>query len=196
MVEMHAAAEKAIQLDPLLAEAHEALGMAYAREARWQESEKSFQRAIELDSNSSEPREHFTLCLLWPLGRLDEALKQLRIAERSDPLSVPVHFSLFNVLIALGHYDKAEIECAKIPGRNGGSECLGRVRLGQGKAEQAIQILTAALNQGVPAGRALVRRYLGYAYGRAGRRADAEKLEAATPAVNPFSHTVPSLLRV
>ena len=32
---MRAAAEKAIQLDPLLAEAHDALGMAYAREAQW-----------------------------------------------------------------------------------------------------------------------------------------------------------------
>ena len=43
-----AAAEKAIQLDPLLAEAHDALGMMRARDAQWEQSEKSFRRAIEL----------------------------------------------------------------------------------------------------------------------------------------------------
>jgi TolB-like protein len=189
MVKMRTAAEKAIQLDPLLAEAHEALGMAYAREAQWQESEKSFLKAIELDPNASEPRAHFTLFLLWPLDRLDEALKELRIAERSDPLSVPVHIGLFNVLLAGGRYDQAELECGKIPQRQGGSECLARVRMGQGKVEEAIQILTAALKDGVPAGNE-VRGYLGFAYGRAGRREDAEKLEAATPPVNPFNHAL------
>ena len=50
MPKMRAAAEKAIQLDPLLAEAHDALGMAYARDAQWEQSEKSFRRAIELDA--------------------------------------------------------------------------------------------------------------------------------------------------
>jgi TolB-like protein len=186
---MHAAAEKAIQMDPLLAEAHEALAMAYAREARWRESEKSFQRAIELDSNSSEPRMHLTLFLLWPLGRMGEAIKQLRIAEGSDPLSVPVHIGLFNILIAGGHYDTAEIECEKIPEGSIRSECLGRVRLGQGRAREAIEILTVALNRGVAAGNE-VRGYLGFAYGKAGRREDAEKLEAETPSVNPFNHAV------
>jgi TolB-like protein len=188
IVKMRAAAEKAIQLDPLLAEAHSALGMAYARDAKWQESEKSFRRAIELDSSASEPRQNFTLFLLWPLGRLQEALKQLRIAERSDPLSVLVHAGLANVLIAGGRYDEAQIECGKIP-ETGESECLGRVRLGQGKFDQAIQIFTADLNRGLSAGNQ-VRGYLGFAYGRAGRREEAEKLEAETPAVNPLNHAL------
>src|SRR5437879_10988583 len=41
LVKMRAAAEKAIQLDPLLAEAHDALGVAYARDGQWEQSEKS-----------------------------------------------------------------------------------------------------------------------------------------------------------
>ena len=56
---MRAAAEKAIRLDPLLAEAHDALGMAYARDAQWEQSEKSFRRAIELDPNRSETLRSF-----------------------------------------------------------------------------------------------------------------------------------------
>ena len=189
MVKMRAAAEKAIQLDPLLAEAHDALGMSYAREARWQESEKSFRRSIELDPGSSEPRENFATFLLWPLGRLDEAAKQIRMAEQSDPLSVIIHVGMFNILIAGGRYDEAMVECEKLPEGKGRSECLGRVRLDQGKVEQAIQIFTADLNRGLSAGNQ-VRGYLGFAYARAGRREEAENLEAETPAVNPLNHAL------
>ena len=56
LTKMRAAAEKAIQLDPLSAEAHDALGMAQSRDAQWEQSEKSFRRAIELDPNGSESR--------------------------------------------------------------------------------------------------------------------------------------------
>ena len=87
MSKMRAAAEKAIQLDPLLAEAHDALGMAYARDAQWEQSEKSFRRAIELDWQPLDVARHFATYLLLPLGRIEEALKQLRIAEKADPLS-------------------------------------------------------------------------------------------------------------
>jgi TolB-like protein len=50
---LRATSEKAIQLDPMLAEAHEALAMTYARDGQWQQAEKSFQRAIDLDRNAS-----------------------------------------------------------------------------------------------------------------------------------------------
>jgi TolB-like protein len=40
MTEMRSAAEKAIQLDPLLAEAHDAIGVVYARDGHWEQSEK------------------------------------------------------------------------------------------------------------------------------------------------------------
>src|SRR5262249_39550769 len=45
MKEMRSAAEKAIQLDPLLGEAHDALAAVYALDAQWAQSEKSFRRA-------------------------------------------------------------------------------------------------------------------------------------------------------
>ena len=55
------------------------------------------------------------------------------------------------------------------------AECLGRARLGQGRIDEAIQILSTFKNP----------RYLGYAYGRAGRREEAEKIAAAV-APNAF----------
>src|SRR5436305_1777420 len=64
LARMRTAAEKAIQLDPLLAEAHDALGIAYAREAKWKQAEKSFRRALELDPNRAKSYGDFVMDLL------------------------------------------------------------------------------------------------------------------------------------
>jgi tetratricopeptide (TPR) repeat protein len=93
-----AAAEKAIQLDPLLAEAHDALGMMHAREVQWEEAERSFRRAIELAAGDPLWHNHFANFLLSLLGRLDEALRQLRIAKELDPLSPAAHRALRQAL--------------------------------------------------------------------------------------------------
>src|SRR5215469_14529276 len=184
---MRAAAEKAIQLDPLLAEARDALGMAYARDGQWAQSEKSFRRAIELDPNNSQTYEDFSTWLLWPLGRIDEALHQIRLALKADPLSTFIQTRLAITLISAGKYDEGAAYCGAQP------ECLGRARLGQGKTDEAIQILYKYNNP--PALNAVGRkdlvrpRYLGYAYGRASRREDAEKL-AAYVAPNAFSQAL------
>jgi tetratricopeptide (TPR) repeat protein len=87
LTEMRAAAEKAIRLDPLLAEAHDALGMVYTRDGKWAQSEESFRRAIELDRSNSGTYNDFSIWLLLPLGRIDEAVHQMRLAEKADPLS-------------------------------------------------------------------------------------------------------------
>ncbi|MBA0089059.1 MAG: tetratricopeptide repeat protein, partial [Acidobacteria bacterium Pan2503] len=102
---MRAAAEKAIQLDPLLAEAHDALGMAYARDGQWAQSEKSFRRAIELDPNNSQTYDDFSTWILWPLGRIDEALHQMRLALKADPLSTFIQRWLAGTLMSAGKYD-------------------------------------------------------------------------------------------
>ena len=167
---LRAAVEQAIRLDPLLAEAHAALGMLYARDARWVESEKSFRRAIELDPGSSASHTGFALNLLRSLGRVDEALHQLRIAEKNDPLSPQLQFNLGWLLISVGRNDEAAGYCNKLPAdypnRN---MCLGRALLGQGRTEEAIRIFIKSDDRGN-------RAYLGYAYARSGRREEAEKL--------------------
>jgi len=171
--EMRAAAEKAIQLDPLLAEAHNALGMEHARDGQWAESEKSFRRAIELDPNDSQTRGDLSIWLLWPLGRIEEAVQQMRLAAKVDPLSSITQERLGIVLLCAGKYEEAAAHCAGSP------ECLGRARLGQGRIDEAIQILSRWNNP----------RYLGYAYGRAGRREEAEKI-AVDVVPNAFSQAL------
>jgi tetratricopeptide (TPR) repeat protein len=189
LANMRTAAEKAIRLDPLLAEAHDALGIAYARDAKWKDSEKSFRRAIQLNPNRSISYADFVTYLLLALGRIEEALRELRIAEKADPLWGLVHQHLARVLTSAGRYDEAAGQCLKLPENGlGRSECLGRALLGQGRISEAIQLLTSAVDRGVPAGHP-IRGYLGYAYGRAGRREEAEKLAAAV-AANPFQQAL------
>ena len=140
LAEMRAAAENAIRLDPLLAEAHDALGMVYMRDGKWAQSEASFRRAIELDRSNSGAYDDFSTWLLLPLGRIDEAVHQLRLAAKADPLSPFIQQRLAAMLILAGRYEEAAAHCAGEP------ECLGRARLGQGRIDEAIQILSA-LNQ-------------------------------------------------
>lgn len=180
LARMRTAAEKAIQLDPLLAEAYEALGMADVRDGQFKQSEESFRRAIELDPNLSISHDEFAFDLLLPLNRIDEALHEVRFAERTDPLSPAVQQVLAYVLISAGRYDEAAEHCQKMPADYPGkSECLGRVLLGQGRIDEAIKVLTTN-NRGD----------LGYAYARAGRREEAEELAAAAGNNNNFAEAL------
>jgi tetratricopeptide (TPR) repeat protein len=174
---LRVAVDKAMRLDPLLAEAHGALARLHARDARWVESEQSFRRAIELDPGNSSSHIGFAVNVLRSLGRVKEELHHMRLAEKSDPLSPQIQFGLGWSLISAGRNEEAAKYCNKLqadhPNRN---MCLGRALLFQGRTEEAIRILSK--NGGIGN-----RAYLGYAYGRSGRREEAEKL------VNELSRT-------
>jgi hypothetical protein len=121
--------------------------------------------------------------LLLPLRRVDEALQQGRLAEKSDPLASHVHGFIAYILISAHRFDEAATHCAKVLASDGVmGQCLGRIRLGQGRVEEAIQFFTANPDP-VEAG-----GFLGHALGRAGRRDEAEKLAAGT--TNPFTQAL------
>jgi TolB-like protein len=173
---MRAAAEKAIQLDPLLAEAHSALGTAYARDGQWELAEQSLRRAIRIDPNLAIAYDNLTWFFLFPLGRLDEAIRQARNEVRLDPLSPMAHYLLAETLISAGRYDEAADQCEKLPaGFAFSGDCLGRARLGQGRTAEAFKALATADGWG----------YLAYAYEKTGRRAEVEKLLAEAPLAYP-----------
>jgi serine/threonine-protein kinase len=174
-VSMRKAAEKAIELDPLLPEAHDAMGLNYARQRQWAESEKSFRRSLELDPNRPATYAHLAVTLLLPLDRTDEALRQLRRAQQADPLSAPVRHTYALALLCAGRYGEAAAQCERAlaidPEYFRARQHLARARALEGRTAEAIHILEnmRVKNSG----------YLGFAYARAGRRSDAEKLAAS-----------------
>jgi Flp pilus assembly protein TadD len=162
--------------------------MVYAREGRWAEAERSFRRALEIDPNRSETHYDYAMAVLMPLGRFDEAITQVRLAVTSDPLSWFMRSALAYILIPAGRLDEAQVACNLLPeGTPDTSELQGRILLARGRINEAIAVFEAAYNRGVPPGNQ-VRGELGYAYARAGRREEAERFLASTPAVNPFNH--------
>jgi TolB-like protein len=177
IVKMRAAAGKALELDPLLAEAHAALGMVYSRDAQWEQAERSFRRALELDPNSSLLRSHIILNLLLPLGRIEEAMEQVQAAEKADPLSPRVQSLFAHVLIGAGRFDEATEHCVRLPTCGPAKIMLARALLGRGRVEDAIKILKAAPNRSSD----VAMGVLGVAYARAGRREEAEKVAADLP---------------
>lgn len=81
------AAEKALSLDPMLSEAHSALGFVLLDfDFDFSAAEQAFRRAIELNANNSNARRSYGQ-LLAQLGRHDEAEHQFKKALEVDPLS-------------------------------------------------------------------------------------------------------------
>jgi serine/threonine protein kinase/tetratricopeptide (TPR) repeat protein len=86
------AAQKALELDDSLAEAHASLGNVYLLyEWKWAESERELRRAIELNPGFAQAHDWYG-ALLASIGRRTEWAKESRLAEELDPLSPIVHF--------------------------------------------------------------------------------------------------------
>jgi len=166
------AAEKAIQLDPLSAESYEALGGAYAREAHWDQAEKSFRRSMELQPGRQESHGYFAMYYLLPLGRVDEAIRQLQIAEKSEPI---FRWFLGDALADVGRNEEAAVVCNKLPPDYSlRSQCIPGLMARQGKAAEVIQMYGT-----LPDNPTWIRSALGCAYARAGRRDEAERVAAS-----------------
>jgi len=89
------AAEKALQIDPNLAEARASLGYSiFYFDWDFEGAEREFKRAIELDPHYPVGRMWYSNFLM-AMGRKAESLHQIRLAQASEPLS-----SLYNACAA------------------------------------------------------------------------------------------------
>lgn len=102
-----AAAQKAIEIDDTLADAHAILGFIdFWYGWNWAESEKECKRAIELDPNDADAH-LFYAHLLSNLGRHDEALSEARRARELDPLNQRTSALEAQFLLHAGRVDEA-----------------------------------------------------------------------------------------
>jgi TolB-like protein/DNA-binding winged helix-turn-helix (wHTH) protein/lipoprotein NlpI len=108
MANAKAAAEKALQLDGTLAEAHTSLAaVKVLHDWDWQGAEQEFHRAIELNPNFAQAHHWYGNLLLGPEGRHDEAIAELERAQQLDPFSPIIKADTGFAYFLAGHYDLA-----------------------------------------------------------------------------------------
>ncbi len=101
------AAQKALQIDEKLAEAHVSVGLVKRfYEWDWAGAEREFQRAIELNSSYAEAHHQYGGLLLG-LGRYDQAIAEIQRARELEPLNLLINTHLGWVLGSVGRHDAA-----------------------------------------------------------------------------------------
>ena len=106
---IRAMAQRALELDPSLAEPHETLCLiATFHDYDWLEAGRQF--ALATPSGRGSPQAHCTCGVNFFLvtGRREEAVEQLNLAVQADPLHLTYRAMLALSLGAVGRYDEAE----------------------------------------------------------------------------------------
>jgi TolB-like protein/Tfp pilus assembly protein PilF len=107
------AALKALEIDESLAQAHATLAcVLHEFDWKFEDAEKEFKRAIELDPNYATAH-HWYAEFLLNLWRLDEALAEIKRAQECDPLSLIINAIAGVVYAVRGEYAEAEHQFKK-----------------------------------------------------------------------------------
>jgi len=103
--------EKELEIDPTNAGAHYILGELARKKDSCEEADSHFAEATKLDVNFAEAYLGWGYCLTT-LKKYDQAIVQLRIAEKLMPLNGSVHFALATALSFSGQKEEAQKEFA------------------------------------------------------------------------------------
>jgi serine/threonine protein kinase/tetratricopeptide (TPR) repeat protein len=142
------AALKALEIDDKLAEAHTSLaGITGDYDWDFVNAEKEFKRAIELNPGYATAHQWYAE-LLSHLGRHEEAIGEIKIAQNLDPLSPRISASVGFFLIFVRRYGEALEELNKAlevdPNHFLTHELLGWVYEATGKYEDAVKFYLRA----------------------------------------------------
>jgi TolB-like protein/Tfp pilus assembly protein PilF len=182
-----AAATRALQLDSTLASAHAALAQIHAVSGYdWPAAEAGFRRALELNPGEVTAHQNYGYMLLVN-GRLAEAERELRRARELDPLSPYVAAMSLFPLYEGRRYDEAVAGAEKLlrlsPDLSLPRLVLAQALFQRGDRERAIREFEAVNRQAPDA--PTITAWLGWAYGRVGKRREAERIEAELAAAPP-----------
>jgi len=165
-------AQRALQFDSSLAEAHTSLAYVYSNLWQWEQAEEEFKRAIKLNPNYPTAHHWYYLYLL-DLGRIDEAMAEIKRAHELDPLSLVIGTTLTYAYFVEGDVNSSIAQGKRVidldPNFPRAHEYLGLAYLKQGRHSEAIAELEKAVEL---SGREPLRD-LGYGYAISGGRAEA-----------------------
>ena len=108
-----AAVHRALQLDGNLAEAHATLGFIKMHDQwDWKGGEREFQRAIEINPGYATAH-HWYAYELVGLGRFDEAVREIREAQKADPVSIIINADVAEILLFSRRYAESITQCQR-----------------------------------------------------------------------------------
>ena len=114
MPKARAAAERAVEIDEGLAEAHASLGLiAENYDYDWVRAEKEFRRAIELNPQYATAHQWYAEFLAWQ-GRFEEAFAESEQARQLDPMSLIIATDHAVILYYSRQYDRAIAQCRAV----------------------------------------------------------------------------------
>jgi eukaryotic-like serine/threonine-protein kinase len=171
------AAERALQLDDRLAQAHTSLAAVRFWLLEGGDIEPEFQRAIALDPSYAQGI-HWYALYLAAIGRRDESIREIKLARDIDPKSLIINANLGFIEYLAGENNRAE-EAAKTtiqmdPSFVPAHIYLGQIYVEQKRYKEAIdEFHTAmALSPGDPEPQV----YLAFAYAISGKKSEAQEI--------------------
>jgi TolB-like protein/Tfp pilus assembly protein PilF len=170
-----AAAERAIQLDETLSEAHVPLALMLLHlDLSWSGADREFRRAIALNPNNAFAHQVYGF-FLSARGQFDAAIGEMQRALELDPLSPNEQNSLAATFYRAGRYDEALQYFRKVPDPDAISEFRHRriaaIYERKGRLGEAIAELLMALRLGgkEEVAASVERAYLSSGYAEAKR---------------------------
>jgi TolB-like protein/Flp pilus assembly protein TadD len=173
------AARKALEIDPLLPEAHTFLAYSLIiYDWNFAEGERSFKRAIELDPNNSAAHFRYGQIYLIPIGKIDEGIAEIKRGLELEPLDINMGATLGWSYLAAGRNDVAVEQAKKTfdlePTHPIGRWMLSQTYIVMGRYDDALALDEQWLKSDPTNQFAL--RDAGVAYAKAGQRDKAEEI--------------------
>ena len=107
------AARRALQIDPELGEAYASLGLITLNNFEYEKAERLLQRSIDLVPHYSLVHEWYSAMLIGT-GRTEQGLKEIRLAEELDPMSLRTKTLVAWTTYQAGRFDDALAKAEEI----------------------------------------------------------------------------------
>jgi TolB-like protein/Tfp pilus assembly protein PilF len=172
-------AAQAVMLDDESAEAHTSFAhVKSTQDWDWVASEREFKRAISLNPRYPTAHHWYAMSCLAPLGRLDEALEQMLLAQALDPISSVIARDIAVIHYYLRNFDCALEQCdhtiEQNPHFSAAYWTLGLVQEQRGDLDESVAAFQRAIDLSPPSPR--IQGALGRTFAKAGRKEEAIRI--------------------